>query len=78
MKTHKYSLHLVTANKCEVILENETPQKIRNVAKNIKPKFGRKIVILRDQKELLGGASALDAELYQTWLEEHQPELKSS
>lgn len=72
--THKYSLCIVDRGLRQIILENEqSPEKVRSVAKKIKQKFDRKIIILRDQKELLGGSSALDNVVYQAWFESHQP-----
>lgn len=71
---HSYSLYIINQRgEREPILEHdESPIKVRNVAQKIRQRPGRKIVIERDNKELPGGASGLDREAYDRWLESHQ------
>lgn len=70
MKMHRYTLQLVDQKGIKRnILEDEIViEKIRSVAFGIRLKGGRKIVILRDGKELPGGRHALDDEAYRHWL----------
>jgi hypothetical protein len=53
-----------------IIIESEKDvNRIRSIALNIKKKFGRKIIISCDGKELQGGPNALDDVAYSMWLE---------
>lgn len=73
MTDHKYNLLLVAlvGGQRETILEGETSaRKVRNVAAKLAKRRGRKVVIERDGKELPGGPSALDGDLYERWLQE--------
>ena len=76
MKQHRYGLQIVSlSGEIRTVLEGEESiARVRSVAFGIKRKPGRKLVILRDGKELPGGANALDGPAYQSWLETHQPE----
>lgn len=60
-----------TGNLEPILLDQSSARKVRNVAQKIKEKPGRSLLITRDGKRLQGGAAALDRELYQRWLEEH-------
>ena len=56
-----------------VILEGETSlNKVRGVARKIKSRMDRKVVLVRNGKEL--PVSALDKEALDAWLETNQPE----
>lgn len=70
-KEHSYSLYIIDrVGNREPVLECErSPRKVRNVALKIKSRPGRTIIITRDNKDLPGGANALDKELYELWLE---------
>lgn len=76
MKDHTYNLYLVDARgELTLILEAEkSARKIRAVAQKIKERPGRKILSTRDGKDLPGGKSALDSDLYQRWLEDNVPD----
>ena len=45
--------------------------KVRAVARKIKPRMDRKIIFVRDGKEMMG--AALDREALDKWLETNQP-----
>lgn len=71
----KYSLRLVTPNDVRQIVELEPSfLRVRAIAKSIKQKHGRKIIISVDGKDLPGGAHALDTIAYEHWLSTHQSE----
>jgi len=77
-----YALYLdCPINGREAIVTGEkNPFRIRRIAtgrsftKRVKARAGRKAVITKDNKELRGGATALDRICYQKWLKDHEPE----
>lgn len=75
-KQHSYGLYIVrNSGERETVLEKEKDfERIRRVALRIKQRPGRKLIITRDNKDMSGGASALDGEAYQRWLELNQPD----
>ena len=77
LRNHSYALYIVNASgERECILEAVPAQRIRRVALSIKERPDRRVIITRNQKDLPGGARALDNELYQIWLEDHSGDLK--
>lgn len=64
----------------EIITGEKDPHRVRRVAtgksftKRLNARYGRKAVITKDNKELAGGANALDRICYEKWLHDNQPE----
>jgi len=73
MKDYTYCLYFLdAAGEMTPILEDtKSARRVANVAAKIKPRPGRRVLITRDGKRLPGGASALDLDLLQQWLEEN-------
>lgn len=72
-KDHSYSLILDDQGQREMILDCDASlDRVRRVAGKIKKRMGRKIILVKDGKELPGGANALDREAYDRWLEMNQ------
>lgn len=77
-----YALYIdCPINGREAIVTGERdPFRIRNIAtsrkftKRLKARQGRKAIITKDNRELRGGATALDRLCYEKWLQDHQPE----
>lgn len=70
-----YRLEMLTPEGTEVILESEKDLlRVRRVATSRKlgkrlNRMGRRLIVLRDGKEVRGGRYALDELCYQHWLE---------
>lgn len=75
MKDSKYAVFIIDANGIRTpIVEFETKLwRVRTIARGIKQRPGRRVMITRDNKDLPGGANALDGIAYDRWLEERQP-----
>ncbi len=73
---HRYDVLIVKLDGSSTpILEGEKSiKRARSVAKHVRQRPNRRVLILRDGKPLAGGISALDREVYQLWLEANQPE----
>lgn len=64
----------------EIVTGERDPFRIRHIAtsrkftKRVAARAGRKVVITKDNRELQGGAAALDRLCYEKWLQDNQPE----
>lgn len=69
---HNYGVVLIhDGGRREVILEPQPSINLaRNVARRVKARLGRRVVLTRDGRELQGGANGLDDEAYALWSEQ--------